>query len=504
MGCKSSTAEHRRKGYRAAADMLLENVDILIAIYDSERDTAKGGSKETHHVAQQRKIPVIHINTADLNEINLHRKLTRFTETSEPVTDSNIDEVLAATLLPASTFNSESAGNKVDTVKGNRCMDDACHFFNEPSIKKTGLKYYATKIFHGFYSPAWKIFYKLLKLGESQPTLKVSCQKAEVKANVTADIESSLYCKLHTDIDALAVQYMDSYRGSFILNFLFGAAAVFLAVFSYFADGSHFWSIAELVFLALILVTYLANRLGHWKKKAVDYRFISEYFRHVGVLALLGRSTQLLQPAPEHNSHHDPATTWMGWYLNAVIRSQGLFRYIVSSTSGSVIKGIHLDHAYVETVKNMMCKDWLEDQYRYHLLLTKRYERWEKLANGSMLILFLLIIFGVVAHLNHWHWWYPAGWDKNVFVAMVVTAFPALLAAIHGITVQGEVERLAKRSEATADYLSGMIERFIKIEANHPQYADVIGDHAVEAAQVMLEEVTDWQILYRAHRVELT
>ena len=503
MDCQSSTPELRREGYRAAADMLLENIDILIAIYDSDRDASKGGSKETHHVAQQRKIPVIHINTNNLDEINLHRKLTRFSETCEPVTDSRIDELLRATLLPTSKHSSELIGANNHGTQKKSCIDDVCRFFKEPSINKTGINYHVMKTVHWSYSLAWKGLYKLLKIGESRPPSRVNCSVGDVAA-VMPKLNVHLYSSLKEDIDSLAVQYMDSYRGSFILNFLFGAAAVFLAVFSYFAGGSHSWSIAEMIFLMFILITYLANHFGNWKKRAVDYRFIAEYFRHEEMLALLGRGSQLLQPAPEHNAHHDPSTTWMGWYLNAVVRSQGLFRNYPSPVSGSTTKRIKLDHVYVGGIKSIMCKNWLKDQHDYHLILTKRYERWETLANSSMLVLFLLTILGVFAHLIGWHFWHPAGWSENVFVALMVTAFPALLAAIHGITVQGEFERLAKRSEATADYLAGFIKRFNEIDSDNSRYADAIGDHAVEAAQVMLDEVTDWQILYRAHGVELT
>lgn len=34
--------------------------------------------------------------------------------------------------------------------------------------------------------------------------------------------------------------------------------------------------------------------------------------------------------------------------------------------------------------------------------------------------------------------------------------------------------------------------------------SEAVTNLAINAAQIMLEEVTDWQVLYRAHRVEVT
>ncbi len=500
MDCHFGKPELRQEGYRAAADMLLDNVDVLIAVYDPGRVSTKGGSKETHHVAQQRKMPVIHLNTADLSKITLHRKLTRFIETAEPLSNEVISNLLAATLLPSRQNDQKRIGTHKNKEHDKECISEVCRFFNEPLLHKTGWRYFLMKFAHVIYSPVWKRLYRVLKFRECQPQLKVNCMDEGVAPGMP--IKPQLYSMLEEEIDGLAVQYMDTYRGSFIINFLLGAVAVFLAVVS-FGGGGLNWTIAELVCLVFILITYRTNRIGLWKKKAVDYRFIAEYFRHAEKLALLGRSTQLLQPAPEHHAHHDPATTWMGWYLNAVVRAHGLFRQTVSGNSGAEVRKFSLGQSYVMSTKRTLCKDWLEDQYRYHILLSKRYRRWETGASYAMLGFFIIIVLGVLAHMIPESLWHPVGW-QNLVVALMVTAFPALLAAIHGITVQGEFERLIKRSEALAGYLEDSIKRFNDIKPENSRYADAVGDHAVEAAQVMLEEVTDWQILYRAHGVELT
>ena len=518
LDCRADTPRHRQEGYRAAADMLLENSDILLALFDPERAGEIGGSIETARFAVQMQLPVIHLNTRDPDSISLLGKSGHFELNGEPVTDQTIDQLLAETLLPAPAGGMRQDSGQVCDRHRDEAIQDVQAFFNDPLIRRQGVRYLRMKFAHGLYAWVWMVLSVLLRLGEGRVAPVGECRDAG-NGLVTDTSARERFAALQQPfrekiewMDRVAMDYMATYRGSFILNFLLGAVAVVLAVLSFFGGGTllgykavAIWTLAELVCVAAILMTYIANRLGDWQKKAVDFRFLAECLRHVEVLVLLGRNTRLLLPTPRQHARHDPANTWMGWYLNAFLRSRGPFCVLQPDpvVAGPAI--VRMDESYVHQVKRHMCIEWLEDQYAYHRRQARRFDRWETGSTLIMMALFALIVFGVSSHLFHQEWPHPAGWHHEVFIALTVTALPALLAAIHGITVQGEFKRIAERSAGTADYLAQQIRRFAVIDPkSHSRYADAVGDHAVEAANVMLEEVTDWQVLYRGHAVELT
>ncbi|HHJ16657.1 MAG TPA: hypothetical protein ENJ80_08175 [Gammaproteobacteria bacterium] len=511
LDCHADTPTRRRDGYRAAADMLLEHTDILIALYDPDVQGNSGGSLETTQIAVQRQIPVIHLDTKNPQVTTLIRKLTRFEENSIPVTDALIQELLETVLLPVAYRKAQSPAvaqeeDKTLCVRGVQC------FFDEPLLKEGGARRNRARALYRLYAPAWKLTAGIMKLATASGRREAGSGTTRKTHESAARAEQAIAgmkaaCALQQEpVNALACHYMDIYRGSFILNYLLGAVAVLLAISSYFGDAGKVFTVIELIALLLIVVTYQSSRAGDWQRKAVDYRFMAEFFRHIEWLTLLGRNAQLLKPATHHHAY-DPANTWMGWYLQAFIRSQHPFRGLVPDTGPDPKQRVaRLDRAYVGHVQHAMCSDWLEQQHHYHRTLHGRYSAWDRISNRIMASLFFLTLGGVLLHLLPWH---PDDALVNRYytwaVAVFVAALPAFLAAVHGITVQGEFERLAERSAATAGYLKNLISRLRSITPeSHTHYADAVGDHAIEAAQVMLEEVTDWQVLYRAHAVELT
>jgi len=68
-------------------------------------------------------------------------------------------------------------------------------------------------------------------------------------------------------------------------------------------------------------------------------------------------------------------------------------------------------------------------------------------------------------------------------------------AAFHAIATQGEFRRLANRSEDMRESLEKIKKSFLEL-GDTPSFAD-LRRIANEAAELIVEEVVDWQILYR-------
>lgn len=507
----SNDSKAKKLGYRAAADRLLDYSDILIAIYDDDKDGGLGGTINTVNIALQQGLPVFHIHPKTPEKVRLYLNVNDLLLTDKPYSEQ---ELVNSILLPFE----DKADNKKNTSKISdkqpHSYQDVLNFYNEALLLKSGPRFYLSHFIYWFYAPIWKILFRCLKVfSSSKNKISFSAKgvknKSILKDYTTEIIELQKPIKQQKEkLDVLAGFYMDLYRGSFILNFILGALAVLLAVMSYFGNAHLAWSVAELVCLLIILSSYALNRKCGWQKKAVDYRFMAEYFRHFEMLIPLGRNASILNTAAHHHTHN-PGNTWMGWYLKAVSRSIEPFKAIGSKTKPSSLRTVvKLDNDYLYSVKNIIQKEWLLDQYNYHSFLHKRYSNWERISGTLMIGLFLGTITGVVMHMLHFNpFGHPESWHKDVVLALIVTVFPAFLAAIHGITVQGEVKRLAERSNDLAGFLITTIKQLNEEKSNEKKYyseAEMMANLTLNAAQIMQEEVTDWQVLYRAHKVEVT
>lgn len=70
------TDDLKNKGYRLAANKLLELSDFIIALYDPSKTGHTGGTKETIDFAIQKDIPIIHLNTSSPNLIAISSSYT--------------------------------------------------------------------------------------------------------------------------------------------------------------------------------------------------------------------------------------------------------------------------------------------------------------------------------------------------------------------------------------------------------------------------------------------
>jgi len=120
--------------------------------------------------------------------------------------------------------------------------------------------------------------------------------------------------------------------------------------------------------------------------------------------------------------------------------------------------------------------------------------------------LFILAAAAVVAHfvglnveLNE------AAWRTGALLTIMGAVPPAFLGALHGIAVQGELDRTAGRAKDMRAYLARAISEVAQ-PSDQPDCAAavVLSNQAVEAAHMMLGEVLDWRILHQTHQVELT
>ena len=479
----------RSDDYAAAADVLLDNCDLLLAVYDPSALGGEGGTAETVEKAVAKGLHVVGIDLRRPDQLVLLSE-PRGGRASTELTPERMQRLLSDELVPPAS-------------EGLR------RFLTEPLLRGSALTRALLLLMSRIYGLFWSaipwlgsIASMLRRHGRREAADGRSVADRGVPdANAIIDEVQRPYRDRKASVDALARLYMRLYRGSFVMNFMTGALAVLFGLLSYFHHArAPLWIGAEIAALAVIFGNFIGSRLWDWHGRALDYRFIAEYLRHITVLAPLGRSAPLVRPATQYRGH-DPIDTWMGWYVRALDRDQGMI-HAVSRGAPTVIR---MDDAYVESMRARLCRRWLLGQIEYYRELEHRFEGALAVFRALMFLLFVLIAAGVIAHSMHFQLGLdPAAWREGALLIIVVVALPAFLGALHGITVQGELEKTADRAAQMSAYLAEVMEAVCQPSSVRGGGAAELSGQAVAAARLMLGEVLDWRIIHHVHEVELT
>jgi len=285
--------------------------------------------------------------------------------------------------------------------------------------------------------------------------------------------------------DFVGSLFAQVFRGAFILNFVFGALAVACAAISFVR---HDWKLVLVTIeIALIAIVVLNTWLGlkrQWHRRWFEGRELAERLRVALVLWIVGLR-------PQGPAGAEP--TWTGWYVRAVVRAQGLRhgRLIGEELSAAraAVTGI------------------LNDQCRYHELTSGRMHALERRLEWAGLAFFGLTIVAALAYIAvrlpnlvggiggmngsiEEHGSHAAAEDFGVLVAALSAGLPALATATYGIRVIGDFAGISRRSHRTHEGLAAIARR---IEADAPNLHSLRA-RVRAAAEVMLGDVAGWRL----------
>jgi hypothetical protein len=501
--CSTIEAEKGR-AYAAAADVLLDNTDLLLALHDPSRTGEVGGTAETLIKATRSGIPVIGVDIRSPRQLSVLRLEGNRISTA-PLTPDALQTIVARILLPVGLPESGEGTWGVEDQ-----LARVQRFLVEPLITGSAGARLLAKTLHAVYRTFWLAVPGLGSIVASfRPRgartvdgLPTPLDPKDHAAATTIHSIQRPYLERMGPVDRLAGFYMGLYQGSFVMNFLLGAMAVLFAVLAYF-NWAHesVWLWADGVALVIILFNFVASRAWGWHERAVDYRFVAEYLRQTMMLAPLGRLAPLIRPSAHHGSH-DPWRTWMGWYVRALHRDQGVADFDASSAP----RVLRMDRAFLAEMRYRLCEDWLKDQYRYYATVERRFDAASRGLRALMGALFILAAAAVVAHFVGVDVEFDErAWRSGALLTILGAVPPAFLGALHGIAVQGEFDLTAGRAKEMCTYLARAISEIAQ-PSSQPECAAAVllSNQAVEAAQMMLGEVLDWRILHQTHQVELT
>jgi hypothetical protein len=296
--------------------------------------------------------------------------------------------------------------------------------------------------------------------------------------------------------DQLAVLYADRYRSAFVLAFSLAAAAVSLALLPDGAGlakhGEKTCMVLELGAIMTILAVVQAGRRYRWHERWLDYRLTAELVRHLRLVAPLGGGRPFPQVPAHWTTYGQPGATWMAWYVRAVERELGLPSVVV-------------DDSYLK-----ICLEHLQKQVKlqigFHERTAGRCHRIEHRLHHWGIALLLLTLLSCGLHLfysGNLEESAHGAWSALSLLTFVCGVFPALGAAMAGISNQAEFRRIARRSKAMAkqlESLSGRIEYLCAQIETRSGSGKQLSNQAVllagDVARLLINEVLDWRVVF--------
>jgi hypothetical protein len=470
--------------YEDAGLTLLNQSDLILAVWDGEAGAGRGGTRDLLDIAARSGTPIIHIDAKRERPPRvLWNGLEPFPSISNAVDD-----------LPAESLGKALSGLIDQLLRPPETEHD---------VERLRLKsYYAKRLWLRNFGLAFPMLMALLGIRERRHTdwlpprpdaLAADLVKFDRSEPPNPKLqESSAIATAFGWADAWGVWLAQVFRSAFVMNFALAAFAVVVAATSlvwtdldeFMAAATKFGSGVEmaqelarhklpfvLIELILILSVVAVTRAGYvngWHHRWIESREVAERLRMAFPLWALGLR-------PTAFPVEEPA--WTGWYTRAIVRQQGM-------------RPATLDAAGLQQGRATL-RDLLADQCGYHRSTEKRMEKMEKRLERIGSVLFILTLLALTVFFFGVLLDFPLRARISFAVTGIAAGFPALGTATFGIRVIGDFDGIARRSKRTYEVLQRIIDA---IDAEDPPSLTALRARARAASDIMLGDVSSWRL----------
>ncbi|MEP1206078.1 MAG: hypothetical protein ABJL64_20140 [Rhizobiaceae bacterium] len=485
-------------GYLAAGRRVAAHSDILIAVWNGEREDGTGGTAQIAREAIERGVPVVWIRldgdaclvTDPLNLASFDGSITTLKHGDS--FSKHLGQIVRDILAPPGIKG--EAGLRLQ------------RFLKEPHRT-------------GSYWSCYDLMRWILTRRSYRMRLDYSVDRATENAwrryhmcaeNIGGgDFSAALRLKLDARwrlADNVALHCSHAYRSSYILNFVLAGFAVLVGLVSVF------WWTAESsvevkascvgVEVALIYFILRLTRRGDrthedWHVRWLEARSVAELLRSARLLSLVGSAV-----APQSKLGPGGEDAWVEWYVRATLREIGpptgrldaeAIRAAIASTIDDEITG-QIDY-------NRIAKtSYHEIDHKLHV-----WGEWLFKATffvGLTYILAALVyLVGDTFHLFHVE---PA--QKNLFKAVVTVlgaGLPAFGAAFFGIRATGDYKLVCEQAGRTLNELENL-RGLLKAEiAKEFPTREHVSRLLYQLTQILVSDIRDWSRVYRARELQL-
>jgi hypothetical protein len=414
--------------YETAGTTLIDNSDIVLAVWDGGPSAGRGGTTEMLERAATEGVPILHVDAAGQAPTRLLWSMLA----SVPLPCSEIAEVPSFDLgrLP------EVIDRLLRPPAG--AVGARLRRFLDETRRPRGWRLEDSRLFG------------LSGTRKARTPEQCAAPFAELAHEATPDSPgrereprdraTARLAAAFGWADALGARYARYFRGAYLLNLTLAALAVLMAVSSLVAvEVWHLrkWPfvLAEVVFVLIVIVNTTAGRRQDWHGWWLETREVAEGLRVGLPLWWLAQKSRMFDEA-------DPS--WMHWYVRAHFRAAGL-------PSGV------FDEARCAAIKSALAR-FVDEQCRYHTRtahrLHGRAHRLERMGE----VLFALTLVTALAYLARTMAGSAASPEWGYTVTAFTAGLPALGAASYAARMIGDFDGSARRSQRTGGALRAMLD----------------------------------------------
>jgi hypothetical protein len=484
-----------------AGRVMIEQSDLLVAVWDGLSHAHIGGTGHTIQVALETGAPVVWIDT---------RAPDRWRILSG-------QEALAGAGVESRTEVDRSAELRA-------IVRHALYPADPPLIHKrhrrrppAGPEVLARETWPVRSNPVWHLYrrvealfgadnfrsrFRNLRVTYETPDAIISRSAARLLALARAlpgqlaaymvDIETGILRRFAW-ADGISARLSDVYRGGMTLNFLLAPLSIVGGIaYLTFASSNEKWLFAlfELTLLAAVLVITLTGQKRRWHRRWFETRRVAEYLRHAPILQLFG-----VARAPGRWPM-GTETSWPEWYARHALREVGLPHLVVTQS--------YLRQAVAE-----LLQDHVTTQRDYHIAKARRLAAVHHNLDRLSGVLFTLAVLSVMGYLSlkgggGLRLWSPSIAEHLSYLfTFLGVLLPTFGGAIAGIRYFGDFERFAAISRVTAEKLQ-VINTRIALLLAAPEGALDYGraaDLAHATDDVVVSEIESWQAVFGGKQV---
>ncbi len=293
--------------------------------------------------------------------------------------------------------------------------------------------------------------------------------------------------------DGISARLSDVYRGGMTLNFLLAPLAIVGGIaYLTFATSNEKWLFAlfELTLLAAVLAITFTGQKQRWHRRWFETRRVAEYLRHAPILQLFGvaRSPGRWPMGTD--------TSWPEWYARHALREVGLPHLVITQS-------------YLRQAVTEILWDHVKTQRDYHIVKGRRLAAVHHNLDRLSDVLFTLAVLSVLGYLvlkggGALHLW-PKSIAEHLsyLFTFLGVLLPTFGGAIAGIRYFGDFERFSAISRVTAEKLQAIHTRIDRLLAAPDGALDYgrAADLAHATDDVVVSEIESWQSVFGGKQV---
>jgi hypothetical protein len=492
-------AAEASKRVALAGTVMIEQSDLIIAVWDGNTTAHVGGTGHTVSTALDLGAPVLCINPTRPESWRIFHALEQLGVPAADVSRAARDAALTAVIRAALDPDDEAFGSH---LAGKRGLS---------SLMEARWRPRSTPLAHGYrriealfggdegssplrsvtqaYEPADAIgngsgaalLAEIIMLPGGDPDIAVAIERAVLRRFAWAD--------------GISARLSDAYRGGMVISFLLSTLAVAGGiVYLPFFQPRDKWPFAllELMLIGGILTITFVGTRRRWHGRWLESRRVAEYLRHSPLLILFGVSRPVgLWPRSTTGS-------WPEWYARQSIREIGL-------------PHLALTAAYLRQAIGGPLTRHVTTQRDYHAAKARRLKHVHHHLDRFSLVLFQLAVVSVLTYLALTIAGRLGAFDLerlahgSKFFTVLGVILPSFASAVAGIRYFGDFERFAAISQIAATKLDLVLGRIQLLQAQRDGVLDYAGvasvAHSTDAAVV--DEIESWQSVFGGKQISI-